>query len=746
MSETELPENDYAKQIAAELGLRVQQVRAALNLLNEGNTIPFIARYRKEMTGELDENQLRQIASLHETQKNVDARKQDVLRLLAEHGVFEDEALAAKLRSAIHQAGTLTEVEDIYRPYRPKRKTRATVARERGLAPLADWLQQEEQATASEAQVQAEAARFVSEEKGVSSSDEALQGALDIIAEAVADDVQSRQQVRSLTSALGKLRSTATSDDAESVYEMYYDYAKPLGKLPPHRILAMNRGEREGFLRVSVDVPEAPIVDALVDVHVPKRIRTTDSYVTQLLEDAVRDAYKRLLKPAVERELRSQLTERAETHAIHIFAENLRQLLMQPPLTGRVVLGVDPAYRTGCKLAVVDDTGKLLAISVIYPTPPVNKIAEARQEVLRLIHQFGVTLIAIGNGTASRETEAFIAECIQAVQADGGLTIPYMMVSEAGASVYSASELAGTEFPDLDVSERSAISIARRVQDPLAELVKIDPKAIGVGQYQHDVSQKELGQQLAAVVESVVNQVGVDLNTASPSLLSYIAGLNATVSRNIVQYREAHGRFRSRADLAKVPRLGQKTLEQCAGFLRISGGDELLDATPIHPESYAVVDRLLARIGERKAALTESPSRKAVVAKLQSADISRLSEELSVGIPTLRDIVSALERPNRDPREDVAPPILRTDVLKLEDLEVGMELTGTVRNVVDFGAFVDIGVKNDGLVHISQLADRFVKHPLDVVAVGDIVRVRVIQIDLNKQRVGLSMKGLSTVE
>ncbi|WP_051344190.1 Tex family protein [Alicyclobacillus herbarius] len=773
--------------ISATLTLKPRQVEAAIRLLDEGNTIPFIARYRKEATGELDENQLREIAEQYEFEKHLYQRKCDVLRLLQEQGVLSvdevghrdgegspkantaggddvhplDPAARDKLIAAIQAARTLTEIEDLYRPYRPKRRTRASKARECGLGPLAEWLAQPEHLGANADEVREYATSFVSDTSGVATVEDALQGAADILAEGVADDAETRKWLREYTYTNGSIRSTAVDPDRESVYEAYYDYEERLTKTLPHRVLAMNRGEREEFLRVSVIAPQDEILRHLVRRHMPDapvggtiQVAGSVSAATQaapaapaeaarqIREAAIVDAYKRLLAPAIEREIRAELTAKAEEHAIHIFAENLKNLLMQPPIRGRVVLGVDPAYRTGCKLAVVDDTGKLLCTAVIYPTPPQNKVEAAKQEVLRFIAAYQVELIAIGNGTASRETEAFIADCVRAYQAQSGKLVPYAIVSEAGASVYSASKLAGEEFPNLDVSERSAISIARRLQDPLAELVKIDPKSIGVGQYQHDVSQRKLDEQLAAVVESVVNQVGVDVNTASPSLLSYVAGLNKTVARNIVEFREQNGRFQSRKELAKVPRLGPKTLEQCVGFLRVTNGEEPLDATPIHPESYDAVKRLLSRLGEPREFFSSPKTREKWLNALKSTPVSELAAEIGVGVPTLRDILDALERPGRDPREDVPPPILRTDVLKLEDLELGMELMGTVRNVVDFGAFVDIGIKTDGLVHISQLADHFVKHPMDVVSVGDVVKVRVIQIDAAKGRVGLSMKGV----
>lgn len=745
----ELQTPDYPAVVARALQLKMQQVRAAVRLMDEGNTIPFIARYRKEMTGELDENQLRDIAATYESEQNLHNRKSDVLRLLDELGVLADEATAQTLVPKITQAATLTAVDDLYRPYRPKRQTRASVARARGLEPLANWIEQATPKTGPD-EVNAKALLYTAQGSEVPDTDVAITGALDILAERIADDADNRQYIRDLTTRRGRIHSTAVDPATETVYEMYYDFSEPVAKLPPHRVLAINRGEREALLRVSVEAPEEEILAYLYRRHVDRHIdghgglqsSGIDSSVAALRQAACADAYKRLIAPSVAREVRAALTERAEAHAINIFGTNLRHLLLQPPLRGKRVLGVDPAYRTGCKLAAVDDTGKLLEVGVIYPTPPQNRVEEAATRLLELLRDHRIELVAIGNGTASRETEAFVALCVRRHREQSGAAVPYVMVSEAGASVYSASPLAGEEFPDLDVSERSAISIARRLQDPLAELVRIDPKSIGVGQYQHDVSQQELGQQLGAVVESVVNQVGVDVNTASPSLLAYVSGLNRTAAKNIVQYRDEHGRFRDRKALSRVPRIGPKTLEQCVGFLRVVDGDNVLDATPIHPESYDVVAKLLKRTGKTNSVLRDPAARSEWLGKLRAEPPEMLAEEVGVGVPTLRDIVEALLRPGRDPRDDVPAPILRTDVLKLEDLAVGMELTGTVRNVVDFGAFVDVGVKNDGLVHISQLSDRFVKHPTDVVAVGDIVKVRVTQVDTVRGRLGLSMKSV----
>ncbi|WP_088834204.1 Tex family protein [Paenibacillus tyrfis] len=707
------------KQIASELQIAAGRVKTTVGLLDEGNTIPFIARYRKEMTGELDENQLRDIEERLAYLRNLEDRKREVIRLIDEQG-----KLTAELRTAIEQSVKLQEVEDLYRPYRQKRKTRASVAKEKGLEPLALWIQTQPK----QGDLLAEAGKYVSEEKGVQTAEEAVQGAMDIIAEQIADDAKIRAWVRRHTFEQGILRTEAKDAEQESVYEMYYSYQEPVRKLPPHRILAINRGEREEVLKVALDVPVERIHE-----YIAKQVIKGPSIVCDTLTAVIEDAYKRLIASSIEREVRNEMTEKAEEKAIEVFAENLRNLLLQPPVKGKVVLGVDPAYRTGCKLAVVDDTGKMLEIAVTYPTPPNNKVAEAKATFKRLIDAYRVELIVIGNGTASRETEQFVAELIGEIKAR---KLQYLIVNEAGASVYSASKLAQTEFPDLDVAERSAISIARRLQDPLAELVKIEPKAIGVGQYQHDVTQKRLEESLKFVVESAVNHVGVDVNTASPSLLSYVSGVNSTLAKNIVKYRDDNGKFTSRAQLQKVPRLGAKAFEQCVGFLRIAEGSNPLDNTPIHPESYDVVDKLFR---ELKLELSQLGSAE-LKAMLQSLEPGELAPKLGVGVPTLRDILDSLQRPGRDPREELPAPIFRTDVLQIEDLKPGMELQGTVRNVIDFGAFVDIGIKNDGLVHISQLSNSYVKHPMDVVSVGDVVTVWVLNVDLKKGRVGLTMK------
>lgn len=707
------------KQIAKEMAIPLTKVRATVELLDGGNTIPFIARYRKEMTGELDENELRGIEERLQYLRNLEDRKVEVLRLIEEQGKLTDE-----LSAAIMQSVKLQEVEDLYRPYRQKRKTRASVAKERGLEPLAEWIL----AQLRTGSLEVEAGKYVDAEKEIGSSEIAIQGAMDIIAEIMADDAKVRAWVRKFTFDNGTIVTEAKNKKLESVYEMYYEYKEPVRRLPPHRTLAINRGEREDVLKVGMDVPAERIHE-----YIGRQYIRSESVVRAVLIAVVEDAYKRLLSPSIEREVRGELSEKAEEHAIQIFAENLRNLLLQAPVKGHVVLGVDPAFRTGCKLAVVDDTGKLLEVAVTYPTAPHHRTAEAEAVFKRLIAQYGVDLLVIGNGTASRETEQFVVEVIKQLPER---ELKYIIVSEAGASVYSASKLAQEEFPDLDVAERSAASIARRLQDPLAELVKIEPKAIGVGQYQHDVAAKKLEESLKFVVESAVNHVGVDLNTASWSLLSYVSGINATTAKNIVKYREETGRFVKRDQLKKVPRLGAKTFEQCVGFLRISEGDHPLDNTPIHPESYDVVKQLFKELRLELSLLGSQELKD----QLKQMEPEQLATQLGVGVPTLRDILDSLQRPGRDPREELPLPIFHTDILKIEDLSPGMELTGTVRNVIDFGAFVDIGIKNDGLVHISQMSDKFIKHPMDVVSIGDIVKVWVLSVDGNKGRVSLTMR------
>lgn len=705
--------------IAQDTGVKPHQAERTIALLDEGNTVPFIARYRKEMTGQLDETQIRAIEERVRYLRNLSVRKEEVIRLIEEQGKLTDE-----LRAAIEQSAKLQEVEDLYRPYRQKRRTRATMAKEKGLEPLANYLL----SLPKTGDPNAEAAQYINPEKGVETVEAALQGAMDIVAEHISDDPDIRQWTRQRTLQKGLLLSEQKADEADekNVYQMYYAYSEPLKKVVPHRVLAMNRGESEGILKVTV---EAPVTEILPWIQ--RRVIPRDTVVRSLLDLTVEDAYKRLIAPSIEREVRSELTETAEERAIHIFAENLRNLLLQPPVKGKVVLGVDPAFRTGCKLAVVDETGKLLEVAVVYPTPPVNKVAEAAAKVKQLITTYQVTVVAIGNGTASRETEQFIANVLKEL----GKDVMYIIVNEAGASVYSASVLAKEEFPELDVAERSAASIARRLQDPLAELVKIDPKSVGVGQYQHDVSQSRLADSLQFVVESAVNHVGVDVNTASSSLLQYVSGISKQVAGNIVKKRDEVGMFASRAQLKDVPRLGAKTYEQCIGFLRVMEGSNPLDKTPIHPESYDATHKLLKMIGIAPQEIGSDRCKE----RLQTLNVAVTAQELGIGEPTLADIVESLLRPGRDPRDELPKPLLRSDVLQLSDLGVGMKLQGTVRNVVDFGAFVDIGLKNDGLVHISRLKKGFVKHPLEVVAVGDIVDVWVVEIDEKRQRVGLTL-------
>ncbi|TYR06174.1 Tex family protein [Enterococcus faecium] len=700
---------------------RPKQLTTVLNLLNEGNTVPFIARYQKEMTGSLDEVQIREIEERYAYLENLEKRKTEVIRLIDEQG-----KLTPELEAEITQAVKMQQVEDLYRPYKQKRRTKATIAKEKGLEPLAKWLMQ-----LTDGEVQSEAEKYIDKEKEVSSAEEALHGAHEIIAEQVSDNAKFRTWIRSYTYNKGMYVSNVKDEQADEkgVYEMYYDFAEPVHKMVSHRILATNRGEKEDILKVFFQVDEAAIL-AYLDRQIVKNPASPSS---SFVREAYQDSYKRFIQPAIERELRNELTEKADEQAIAIFGENLRNLLLQPPLKGKVVLGFDPAYRTGCKLAVVDATGKVLAIEVIYPHKPA---AQAKREAagpafIQLINKYQVDMVAIGNGTASRESELFVAE--QLKSADHKTY--YAIVNEAGASVYSASEIARKEFPHLQVEERSAVSIARRLQDPLAELVKIDPKAVGVGQYQHDVSQKRLAEQLDFVVETAVNQVGVDVNTASPQLLQHISGLNKTTAQNIVIYREENGEFTARTQLKKVPRLGPKAYEQAIGFLRVPGGKNILDNTGIHPESYSIAKEILTsvQLSEKELGTEEA------VEKLTRLSVEKLAESLSVGEETLADILAGLTQPGRDMRDEMPAPLLRTDVLSMEDLKPGMELTGTVRNVIDFGAFVDIGVKQDGLVHISKLSKKFVKHPTDVVSVGDIVTVWIEQVDTKKGRISLTM-------
>ncbi len=710
---------DIIKIISEELKVRPNQVEAAVKLIDEGNTIPFIARYRKDVTDNLNDEQLRNLDERLTYLRNLEERKAAVI-----DSITEQEKMTPELLKKIEEATTLVEVEDLYRPYKPKRRTRAMIAKEKGLEPLAlDIMKQKLDIDAKEA-----AKAYISEEKEVANEEEALNGAMDIIAEAVSDDANYRTYIRKLTFREGILISKAKDEEAESVYENYYDFTSTLDKLSGYQILAINRGEKEKFLTVKIEPPKDKAVRYLMN-HVKKKDNpNTDSYIDLALEDS----YDRLISPSIEREIRSELTETAEDGAITVFMKNLRQLLMQPPIAGKVVLGWDPAFRTGCKLAVVDETGKVLDTVVIYPTAPQNKVKEAKKTLKSLVDKYGISLISVGNGTASRESEQVIVDFISEMDKP----LQYIIVNEAGASVYSASKLATEEFPEFDVGQRSAASIARRLQDPLAELVKIDPKAIGVGQYQHDMNQKHLSTALDGVVEDCVNQVGVDLNTASAPLLERVSGINKTIAKNIVTFREENGKFTNRKQLSKVPKLGPKAFEQCAGFMRIAGGDNPLDNTSVHPESYNVADKLLEVAGIDKSEISGGVKD----LKKRFKDTKKLASELEVGVHTLTDIINELEKPGRDPRSDMPKPILRTDVLTMEDLREGEILKGTVRNVIDFGAFVDIGVHQDGLVHISQLTNKkYVKHPLEVVSVGDVVEVKVLSVDIKKKRISLTM-------
>ena len=711
---------DIMKKIAAGLGVRANQVEAAVKLIDEGCTIPFIARYRKEATGALNDEQLRDLYDRLVYLRNLEEKKQTVLASIEEQGKLTEE-----LRSQILAAETQVAVDDLYRPYRPKRRTRATIAKEKGLEPLANILMLQMLKTP----VLEEAAKYVDPEKEVATPEEALAGARDILAEFISDNADYRKHIRELTMKKGSLVSAAKDPEAESVYEMYYDYNEPLAKAAGHRTLAINRGEKEKVLTVRIEAP----VDDVIRYLEKQVITNTQAQTAPILRDVIADAYDRLIAPAIEREIRNDLSEKAEDGAIKVFGKNLEQLLMQPPIKGQVVLGWDPAFRTGCKLAVVDETGKVLDTTVIYPTAPQNKVEEAKAVLKKLISKYHITLISLGNGTASRESEQIIVQLLKEIP----VQVQYIIVNEAGASVYSASKLATEEFPNFDVGQRSATSMARRLQDPLAELVKIDPKSIGVGQYQHDMNQKKLSEALSGVVEDCVNRVGVDLNTASASLLEYISGISKAIAKNIVTYREENGAFTARSQLLKVAKLGPKAYEQSAGFMRISDGKNPLDATGVHPESYAATKALLEKMGYT---LEDVKNRNVVGISKKIRDYKKLAEELEIGELTLRDIVKELEKPARDPRDDMPKPILRSDVLEMKDLTPGMVLKGTVRNVIDFGAFVDIGVHQDGLVHISQMCDRYIKHPLEVVSVGDIVEVKVLSVDLKKQRIQLTMK------
>ena len=712
--------DNIANKLVEEFKLKPFQVENAIKLIDEGNTIPFIARYRKEATGELSDEQLRDLFERLTYLRNLEKRKEEVIRLIDEQGKLTEE-----LQNTIVSALTMTEVEDLYRPFKQKKKTRATIAKAKGLEPLANIIfEQKDKRDINEI-----AKEFIDEEKDVKTVEEAINGAKDIIAEMISDVAEFRKDIRKIIYDKGVI-ATKASKDEKSVYEMYYDYNEAVKKIPSHRILAINRGEKEDFLKVKIEETD----DAILDYLNGKNLVPDGSYKEIMLE-TIEDAYKRLIKPSVENEVRNELTDMAEEQAIKVFGQNAKKLLLQAPLKNLIVMGFDPAYRTGCKIAVIDDTGKLLATTTVYPTEPQNDTEGAKKKLLELINKYNINMIAIGNGTASRESEMFVADMIKEVKHD----IHYAIVSEAGASVYSASKLATEEYPDINVSLRGAISIARRLQDPLAELVKIDPKSIGVGQYQHDVNQNKLDESLTGVVEDAVNSVGVDLNTATPSLLKYVSGVSKTIANNIVKYRDENGKIKERKELLKVSKLGPAAFTQCAGFLRIIDGKNPLDNTSVHPESYDTAEKILASIGFSSKDLKEKLPE--VRANLNTVNVSKIANELGVGEPTVKDIIKELQKPGRDPRDDMPKPILRSDVLKMEDWQEGMILTGTVRNVIDFGAFVDIGVKSDGLVHISELSDKYIKNPMDVVSVGDIVKVRVIKVDLERHKVALSMRG-----
>ena len=719
--------------IAEELNIKPKQVEATITLIDEGNTIPFIARYRKEVTGGLSDEILRDLGERLNYLRNLEQRKEEVVKSIDEQGKLTDEIL-----QAIAVCKTLAEVEDIYRPYKQKKKTRATVAKAKGLEPLANIIIEQKETT-SILEIAKEYVNIdtLSEEdkknkdKVVATPEDAVQGALDIIAEDISDNSKYRKQIKRVCYREATIQTKAAKPEEKSNYEMYYEYQEAIKYIPSHRILAINRGEKEDFLKVKIEKPEEKILE-----YIERDIIKGETQFTQMLKDTILDSFKRLIEPSIDREIRSDLTEKAEDKAIKVFGKNSKQLLLGAPIKGKTVMGFDPAYRTGCKIAVIDETGKLLDYTTVYPTEPQNDVEGAKKELLKLIEKDKVDMIAIGNGTASRESEMFVADMIKEASRD----VHYVIVSEAGASVYSASKLATEEYPDINVSIRGAISIARRLQDPLAELVKIDPKAIGVGQYQHDVNQKKLQESLTGVVEDSVNKVGVDVNTATPSLLSYVSGINNTIAKNIVKYRDENGKLKNRKELLKVPKLGKVAFEQCAGFLRIFDGDNPLEVTAVHPESYEPTEKLLNQLGFDKNDLKDKEKLEELRTKLKSVNVQEMAKKLNIGEMTLTDIIEELSKPGRDPREDMPKPILRNDVLKLEDLKEGMVLTGTVRNVIDFGAFVDIGVKHDGLVHISEMSDKFIKNPSDVVSVGDIVKVKVIKIDQERQKVGLSMK------
>ncbi len=722
--------------IANEFNIKYVQVENTVKLIDEGNTIPFIARYRKEVTGNLSDEVLRDLGERLTYLRNLEKRKEEVINSIEEQGKLTDELLVA-----IGTAKTLAEVEDLYRPYKQKKRTRATIAKEKGLEPLAKIIiEQKEQKDINEIAKEyignpasvPQAGQDNFKIKGYPKTiEEAIQGALDIIAEDISDNADYRKQIKKLCYREALIETKAAREDEKSNYEMYYEFNEPIKYIPSHRILAINRGEKEDFLKVKISKPEDKILE-----YIEKDIIVGNTQFTEMLKNTILDSFKRLIEPSIDREIRSDLTEKAEEQAIKVFGENAKQLLLGAPLKDLVVMGFDPAYRTGCKIAVIDETGKLLATTTVYPTAPQNDVEGAKKELLALIKKYNINMIAIGNGTASRESEMFVSDIIKKADHE----VFYAIVSEAGASVYSASKLATEEYPDINVSLRGAISIARRLQDPLAELVKIDPKAIGVGQYQHDVNQKRLNESLTGVVEDAVNKVGVDVNTATPSLLSYVSGINKTIAGNIVKFRDENGKIKERRELLKVPKLGKAAFEQCAGFIRIYDGKNPLEITAVHPESYEATEKLLDKVGYKKEDIKDREKLKEIKVKLNSLKIDNIAKELEIGELTLKDIISELSKPGRDPREDMPKPILRSDVLKFEDLKEGMVLTGTVRNVIDFGAFVDIGVKHDGLVHISELSDSFVKNPRDVVAVGDIVKVKVLTIDTEKMKVGLSMK------
>ncbi len=714
------------KQIAEELNIKESQVEKTVALIDEGNTIPFIARYRKEVTGGLSDETLRDLGERLTYLRNLETRKQEVVNSIESQGKLTDEIVIA-----LQIAKTLAEVEDIYRPYKQKKRTRATIAKEKGLEPLANIIYMQQEKTS----IYDTAKEYLNEEKEVNSVEEAIAGALDIIAENISDDAEYRKQIKRLTYRDGIIETKAAKEDEKSNYEMYYDFNEKVNRIPSHRILAINRGEKEEFLKVKITKPEEKILEIM-----EKDIIKGNTQFIEMLKNTILDSWKRLIEPSIEREIRSDLTEKAEEQAIKVFGQNAKQLLLGAPLLGLTVIGFDPAYRTGCKIAVIDETGKLLDTTTIYPTEPQNDVEGAKKVLINLIAKYNVDMFAIGNGTASRESEMFVADVIKEVKEKYGKEVHYAIVSEAGASVYSASKLATEEYPDINVSLRGAISIARRLQDPLAELVKIEPKAIGVGQYQHDVDQKKLGESLTGVVEDAVNKVGVDVNTATPSLLSYVSGINKTIANNIVKYRDENGKLKERKELLKVPKLGKVAFEQCAGFIRVFNGKNPLEITSVHPESYEVAENLLKSIGYKKEDLLNKDSLKEIKEKLARVNIEKTSKELQVGSMTLKDIIDELSKPGRDPREEMPKPVLRSDVLKFEDLREGQILTGTVRNVIDFGAFVDVGVKHDGLVHISEMSDKFVKNPSEIVSVGDVVKVKVIAIDMERQKVKLSMK------